>query len=112
MATQPKLLEMPTDFQLRYWKNRLRHLLRAHGQMQWDIGDLLIEGEDKGKLIEADLKRHALTATQNRWAWKTLRNFKVTARAIPASRRRDGHDGRPEVSYSMHVDAAKFEDAA
>lgn len=111
MSTQLKLVEMLDNFQLKDWKNRLRHLLRAHGQMQWDIGDHLIEGEDQGKLAEADLKRHALAATQNRWAWKTLRNFKVTARAIPPSRRRDGHDGRREVSYSIHAEIAKFKDA-
>ena len=103
---------MPNDFHLPLWKDYGRQLLKAHGQMQWDIGDWLIEGEDEGKLSAADLKKHALAATRNRWEWKTLRNFKVTARAIPASRRRDGQDGRLEVSYSMHVEIAKFKDAA
>jgi hypothetical protein len=111
MSTQPKFFEMPNDFHLPLWKDYGRQLLKAHGQMQWDIGDWLIEGEDEGKLSAADLKRHALTATKYRWAWQTLKNFKVTARAIPPSRRRDGQDGRPELSYSMHVEIAKFEDA-
>jgi hypothetical protein len=112
MSTRPKVIGMPDGFQLKEWKNRLRELLRAHGQTQWEIGDILIEGEDQGKLMEADLKRYALTATQYRWAWKTLRNFKVTARAIPPSRRRDGRNGLPELSYSMHVEIAKFKDPA
>ena len=89
-------------------------MVKAHEILQWELGDWLIEGKDDGQLDDKRLRQEAEKATK--LAWGTLKNYMVTARAIPPardgapSRRRDGTDGRPELSFSIHVEVAKFDD--
>jgi hypothetical protein len=94
-------------FSLESWKRKGEKLVRDNAketdQSIWAIGDWLVEADVIGRLPDTKLKEHAEKITKK--AWKTLRNYKVTCRAIPptSSRRRDG------LSYSIHDLVAKFD---
>jgi len=77
------------------------------GWLMWDIGDWLLEGEEGG-LNRKTLRREAEQIIINR-KWQTLKNWKVTSRAIESSRRRDGREGRPSLPYSVHKEVEKFD---
>jgi len=120
MATQAKFFEMPIPFERELWRVHGRYLT-AHGQdlskeekklaeklgwFMWDMGDWLLEGE-KG-LSRKQLRQEAQKICPHR-AWQTLKNWKITARAIESSRRRDGREGRRSLEYSLHKEVEKFD---
>jgi hypothetical protein len=89
-----------------YVDTETERLAKQNGWLSWDVGDLLLEGE-RGKVPIKELE--AIAAVRfPRHRWKTLRNWKVTARAIEPSRRRDGRGGRDSLSYSLHQVVEKF----
>ncbi len=81
--------------------------------LQWDIGDWLLKGEEGGvktKALKAkDFQKYALKITKRK-SWGVLKNLKSVAANVEESRRRDGREGRKFLSYSMHVEIAKFDD--
>jgi hypothetical protein len=88
MSAQLKFLEMPNSFNLGFWRSSGRQMVKAHEILQWELGDWLIEGKDDGQLDDKRLRQEAEKATK--LAWGTLKNYMVTARAIPPAR-----DGAP-----------------
>jgi hypothetical protein len=108
LATDPgKFCEAPVFFDFDLWKQIGSRLIRAEGDLQWEIGDWLIEGKDDGKMRDGQLRREA--EDQAKRAWGTMKNYMVTARAVPKSRRRDGCEGRAYVPYAVHVEVGKFD---
>src|SRR6266436_398232 len=108
---QLKFFRIPNPFELEQWLEYADRLAEHDREMfktadwletwderfPWDVGDWLLEGEE-GKLPIKKLKEYAAQKFP-RHKWKTLRNWKVTARAIESSRRRDGRDGRAWVDF-------------
>src|SRR6266481_5106202 len=107
-SEQLKFLEAPIPFDIWRWRSCLHGISKARVDMQWEIGDLLVEAKDFGKMADKTLKQEAEKATKREWG--TIKNYMVTSRAIPPSRRRDGRDGRPELDYSIHVEVRKFDE--
>jgi hypothetical protein len=120
-AGQQTFFKMPNPFDLELWQTYAKYL-SAHGRDLdkkeeqltekcgweiWDIGDLLLEGEEGG-LSMKKLRKEAEQFWPKR-KWKTLRNYKVTSKAIESSRRRDGREGRPSLPYSLHQVVEQFE---
>src|SRR5712671_3727984 len=99
MATQLAVCEVTTAFDLGLWKSYGKHLTKAKGNMLWDLGDWLLEGEHG--LEGAELKKHATKITG--YSWGNLKNYMWVSRSIPKSRRRD------ELTYSHHREVAKKE---
>jgi hypothetical protein len=129
---QAKFFEMPNPFDLELWDaygdylaDHRRELDKEQdrfaeqfeekcGWFNWDVGDWLLEGEDGG-VPGKELKRWAESkfAKHRRRSWKTMKNWKVTARAFrqvdgEPSRRRDGREGRAAISYSNHQLVEQF----
>lgn len=83
------------------------------GWFKWDVGDWLLEGEEGGLSMKELRKRAEQKFAKRNRTWKTMRNWKVTSRAFRVvdgepSRRRDGRDGRPVLSYSHHQLVEQF----
>ena len=94
------------QFDLEAWDRKLEDVAQACSRLtdetMWEIGYLLLEGEEDGQLTEKELKRHAEKAVKR--SWKTMRNWKVVCKAFyPPSRRRDG------LPFSVHEVVAQFE---
>jgi hypothetical protein len=90
-------------------------IVEKAGWLMWDVGDWLLAAE-LGGMKMSQMKKETAEIFPHR-KWKTLRNWKVTSRAIESSRRRDGRQGRegleheqpvPVLSYSMHQQVEKF----
>ena len=120
-AGQQTFFKMPNPFELEQWKVYGKYL-SAHGRVlakneevlaekcgwfMWDIGDWLLEGEEAG-MPTKKLRKYAEEICRHR-AWKTMRNWKVTSRAIESSRRRDGREGRESLPYSVHQIIEQFD---
>lgn len=106
MATQLRVFdedELPIIFHLQNWKNRGRELRGMQGDTNWEIGDWLILGKEKGKLPDEDLKKHAVSVTKHPWGM--LKNLMSVARRFPRLRRREA-----PLTYSHHVEVAKFDE--
>ncbi|HWZ97287.1 MAG TPA: hypothetical protein VN025_05955 [Candidatus Dormibacteraeota bacterium] len=120
--TQAKFFNMPNPFELEQWLEHADRLaehakdmaktadwLNTWGErFQWDIGDWLLDGE-AGRLPVKKLKEYAAQKFPRR-SWHTLENWKVTARAIESSRRRDGRsEGVAWLPFSTHQIVAKYD---
>ena len=112
--------KLPNFFNKSLWLEHFQHLgrhVQSHGANQqrlgeqmrcfpWDVGDLLLEGEE-GKVPIKEMK-HLCDWHLPNYKWKTLRNWKVTARAVKSSRRRDGREGRAYLDFSLHQAVEKY----
>jgi hypothetical protein len=106
MSTQLRVFEddeLPVEFHLLEWKKYGRELYRGQGDLNWEIGEWLILGKDRGRLPDQDFKRHALAATKDKWG--TLKNIMWVTRKFPRSRRRDA-----PLKFTHHLEVAKFDD--
>jgi hypothetical protein len=119
-AGQQTFFKIP-NFELEQWKVYGKYL-SAHGRVlakseevlaekcgwfMWDSDDWLVDGE-QGGMPTKKLRRYAEEICPHR-AWKTMRNWKVTAKAIEPSRRRDGREGRESLPYSVHQIIEQFD---
>ena len=90
-----------------YVDRKTEDLAKLNGWFPWDVGDWLLEGE-RGRIPMKQLEAYAAEQFP-RYGWHTLRNWKVTARAIESSRRRDGREGRDSLSYSVNQVVEKYD---
>lgn len=117
---QQRFFRVPNWFDLKQWLEYADRL-GEHGaeidrksdwvdkwgeRFAWDVGDWLLEGE-AGKLPMRQLKEYADQKFPE-YAWHTLRNWKVTCRAIESSRRQDGREGRGWLPFSTHQVVEKY----
>jgi hypothetical protein len=106
MATQAKLSDVFSDFDIPYeldinaWRAACRELSRREEITQWEIGDLLLECEEHGKLTG---REKAFACRTFKRVWPVLKNYKSLSSQFP----REPKDGSPSLrsdalSYSAY----------
>jgi hypothetical protein len=104
-------------FDLRRWTADLKEFAKstsetksAQGERQWELGDLLLYGQEQGKLKEKVLRKNVLQSTGYK-DWGSLKNIMSVARRFPPARRRDGRNGTTALSFAHHAEVVKFDEA-
>jgi hypothetical protein len=94
-------IEFPVGFDYGDWQALGVHLGRAHGSIQWALGDWFVYGE--GRYRDGEMYEQALEDTGR--SLGGLMNLKSVASRVPPSIR------RADLSWSHHREIAKLEQA-